>query len=426
MSRAPRIRRVLLGGLLATMVVGGAFGTPTAHAASPGQLDRTFSGDGRTIVEFGRLVAATDVAILPNGKVVTAGVSDGKFAVSRRTAKGKADRRFSKNGRVVTWVGGGAYSVRLHALKYGTLLVAGAVDDGGFAVVRYRRNGTLDPRFGTRGKVRTSLPSSTSSVEDLIVDDQGRIVVAGILNNDEFVLVRYTRSGALDTSFGDDGVLITRESLPEAASAGTVRVQSNGRLVVAGWLDLDLSLPVRQMFVARYDDDGKLDDSFGDGDGWTALGEPRDDTRATTAFVMKNGHILLAGAADGDGAALGRVTCDGEPVESFGDDGVAVHTFAGVPGRIDGLTRQPNGRILATGTVSGAFTLARYLPSGAVDSSFGDDGITESVFQPRRGGSSNGRAVATRGRHIVVVGGHYTGHNADYDGDFAIARYLKR
>ena len=367
MLRAPHVSRLLLGGLL-TALAAPVLTSPSTASAAPGQLDGSFSRDGRVIVEFGRLVAATDVAILPNRKVVTAGVSNGRFAVARRTKKGKPDGRFSNNGRLSTRVGGGAYSVRLHPVKWGKLLVAGAVSDGDFVVVRYLRNGSLDRTFGTRGKARASLPPSTSSLEDLVVDKRGRILVAGILNYDQFVRVRYTRSGRLDTSFGEGGVSITSEALPESAWASTVRLQPDGRLVVVGRLDRELPLPASQMFVARYDDDGTLDESFGGGDGWTALGRPSDDTRASTAYVMSSGRILLGGGADDDSSALGRVTCDGEPDESFGDEGVVTHAFRGdVPGMIDGLTLQRNGKILATGTSSGAFTLARYLATGAVD-----------------------------------------------------------
>ncbi|WP_372728100.1 hypothetical protein [Nocardioides sp.] len=429
--RAPHVRKILMGGLSVVLGAGALAGVGApSQAAPPGDLDRSFSHDGRAIIEFGRLVAATDVLVLRNHKVVTVGVSNGRFAIARRTRNGKPDRTFSKDGRTSTRVGGGAYVTRVIPLRGGRILVAGAVSGGDQVLVRYLRNGRIDRAFGRNGRVRTRLPAWESSVEDLVLDSRGRILTAGIVNYEQFVRVRYTRRGQLDRSFGDEGISLTTEPLPSLAYAATVRLQRDGLPVVAGWRDLDTPFPVRQMFVARYADDGTLDSSFGGGDGWTSLGEPSDDARASTLLVRPDGRLLLGGGAresDGDGrAALGRVQADGEPDPSFGDDGLVTHSFDGVPGAINGLSRQRNGMILATGTTSGAFTLARYRPNGSVDSRFASDGITETVFQPRNGGHSSGRAVANRGNRIVVVGGHYTGSDGDYDGDFAIARFRKR
>ncbi len=398
-----------------------------ALAGVPGDLDTSFSDDGRIVVELGRLVAATDVLIRANGSVVTVGVTNGRFAVARHTRDGAPDRSFSGNGRTATRLGTGAYVVRALPMKRGRLVVAGAVSGGKFALVRYLRNGRRDSSFGRRGKVRTQLPAWDSSLEDIVLDRRGRILVAGTLDSGRFVRVRYSRSGRRDRTFGKRGIDVTRESLPPSAEAATVRLQRNGRLVVAGWIDLVRPLPLRQVFVARYAPNGTLDPSFGGGDGWTSLGDGAADVRAATLLIQRNRKLLVGGNANGSTTSvLARFTRTGNPDASLGGDGIVTHSFAGVSAAIDGLTRQGNGDILATGTLAGAFTLARYHRDGSVDTGFGSDGITETFFEPERGGHSSGRAVATRGSHIVVVGGHYTGSEETYDGDFAIARYLKR
>ena len=67
---------------------------PTASAwpiASPGDLDASFSADGRQTTDFGGSDAAADVATQADGKLVAAGSSGGDFALARYLADGTPD-----------------------------------------------------------------------------------------------------------------------------------------------------------------------------------------------------------------------------------------------------------------------------------------------------------------------------------------------
>ena len=78
------------------------------------------------------------------------------------------------------------------------------------AVVRYNTNGTLDTTFGNDGIVLTPITtgSGAPSATDVAIDSQGRIVVVGG-DGSHFELIRYTASGQLDGTFGNGGFVST-------------------------------------------------------------------------------------------------------------------------------------------------------------------------------------------------------------------------
>ncbi len=121
--------------MLASVLIGLAFMTfdATSAAAAPGDLDLTFSGDGKLTDFLSRGDdSARGVAIQPDGKIVVAGTS---------------------------WTG--------------------QVRGSDFAVVRYNTDGSLDTTFGTGGKVTTDFNSSYDFANAVAIQQDGKIVVAG-------------------------------------------------------------------------------------------------------------------------------------------------------------------------------------------------------------------------------------------------------
>jgi uncharacterized delta-60 repeat protein len=76
--------------------------------AEPGDLDFSFSGDGKVTTNFTRRTDfATGMALQQDGKIVTAGVarvggSNPKFALARHNTDGTLDSTFSSDGKVIT------------------------------------------------------------------------------------------------------------------------------------------------------------------------------------------------------------------------------------------------------------------------------------------------------------------------------------
>ena len=77
-----------------------------------------------------------------------------------------------------------------------------------------------------------------------------------------------TAPGDLDPTFGNDGVVRT-ELTPAEDDGYTVTIQPDGKIVVAG--EMGTFGPNPRMAIVRYETDGSLDPSFGDGDGKVSI-----------------------------------------------------------------------------------------------------------------------------------------------------------
>ena len=114
-----------------------------------------------------------------------------------------------------------------------------------FVVTRYNTDGTLDTTFGSGGKVRTDFPGLAAVPSSVVIQPDGKIVVAGgafplftFLGN--FELVRYNPNGSLDRSFGNGGIVTT--TFPEGSYAFDVALQPDGKIIAAGTVFVDFIL----------------------------------------------------------------------------------------------------------------------------------------------------------------------------------------
>jgi uncharacterized delta-60 repeat protein len=177
--------------------------------------------------------------------------------------------------------------------------------------------------------------------------------------------------------------------------------------------------------VARYLNDGSLDPTFGDGDGFTTtdFGGTNTFDFARATIVTPDDGILLGGSAGAD-FAVARYLPGGRLDERFGTGGSVTTDIDGQMDAIRSLLfQQKSGqkRIVAFGysVVDGqaSFSLARYRLDGTLDTSFGVNGIQITDM----GGSDQGRGAAlTQGGKIVAVGYTKEGQGVQ---DFAIAQY---
>jgi len=217
-------------------------------SAAPGDLDTTFSGDGKVTTNFTpKAEWAIDLAIQADGKIVAAGVagfggSNAKFALARYNTNGSLDAKFSGDGKVTT-----DFTPKLDAANSvaiqpgGKIVAAGVAGFGGsnakFALARYNTNGSLDATFGGDGKVTTDLTPKRDSGRDLAIKADGKIVAAGAAgmdgSNPKFALARYNTNGSLDATFSGDGKVFTDFTNGDDESYG-VALQGVGKIVAAG------------------------------------------------------------------------------------------------------------------------------------------------------------------------------------------------
>jgi uncharacterized repeat protein (TIGR01451 family)/uncharacterized delta-60 repeat protein len=281
--------------------------------------------------------------------------------------------------------------------------------------------GDLDLTFNATGKVLTSFPPATAGAltDDVayrvVVDSRGRTVTVGYTKNpnafaSDFAVARYNADGTLDRTFGAGGTVVTNIDDTRAFEvANAVAIDAQERIVVAGltWVTLGQNGDIRKIAVARYNDDGSLDQAFGNG-GKLALGfgETLPDHMGVGIVIDRLGRIIVGSrsrSAAGDfDFTLTALTDTGSLDSTYGVGGRVVTDFANAwcntttcPRTNDelvALALDSTGRVVAAGTTAtGAsvnFGLARYRADGALDPTF------LSSFYPTRAGSFQPGLVA--------------------------------
>jgi uncharacterized delta-60 repeat protein len=341
-----------------------------ARYAADGHLDSAFDSDGKVVTAVGALPdVASSVALQSDGKILAAGYSHNgsntDFALVRYNTNGSLDTGFSGDGITTTGLGSSHDSGMCVAVQAdGKILVAGHTYTGSysdFGLVRFSSNGSLDSSFSGDGKVTTSFDMSNDFVGGLVVQTDGKIIVAGtasIGNVYDFALARYNSDGSLDTSFDGDGKVTTDFGFgSELGSA--IALQSDGKIVVAGWTGSG------DFAIARYSPDGSLDTTF-DGDG-KVTSDLGGSEVGTGIAIQSDGKVIVSGSSGGQ-FALARYNSNGSLDATFDGDGKVVTAFGGGDTEV---AVQPDGKIVVVGTVTGSdIALARYNADGSLDLSF--------------------------------------------------------
>jgi uncharacterized delta-60 repeat protein len=268
-------------------------------------------------------------------------------------AGGELDPSFSGDGWLRTlevrspstnYLPAGAEDVALQ--PDGKIVAVGEVQNGTshwyFGVFRYLPDGSLDPSFARRGWTALDL-GSFEFAHAVAVQRDGKIVVAGETDCPRaicFALVRFAPDGSVDRGFGANGVVRTMFEQCGCA-AYDVAVQPDGKLVAAGRRFRYGDAQDDQLFaVARYLPDGRLDRG----------GYAR-------AVVLAGGSIVAGGRAFEDD----RLDASDWVLVRYGPGGrTTVSDFGTGSDWIGSLAAQPDGRIVAAGSIYESQALTRY------------------------------------------------------------------
>ena len=405
---------------------------PLLASAQPGTLDPSFSGDGLFLSglftgnDFGRaVVVQPDGAVLLAGNAVVDGLS--RFGVLRTLINGELDTAFDDDG--YTTIAFNEHNDACFAMARqadGGILLAGYSNNGlqnDLALARLTADGALDPSFGGAGTVVVSYAPLSIELYAVALQPDGRIVVAGNafdgISGDLFV-ARFNADGTPDTAFNGTGHVTT--DVGDNAVGYGLAVLPDGRLLVAGYRETSAG---PDLLLARYASDGSLDASFGtDGVVTTDLGQFWERIRAIT--IDADGSIVFVGTVGTSFAMMdvlvGRYLANGDPDPSFDVDGVLSIDVAGGAEEGTDILLQPDGRILVCGSgeVSGQarVLLARLEQTGALDASFGADGL---VLTDVASGDDYAAALALAPDGKIVVGGTNSG---GLGSDALLARYF--
>jgi uncharacterized delta-60 repeat protein len=376
-----------------------------------GSPDTSFGDGGRVFLDLGGYDRGYALAVQRDGNLVVAGSTGpgvpNHIALVRCNADGTLDAGFGTGGLVESLVGNGsseAYGVLQQS--DGRLVVAGYASNGNhadFAILRYDADGTPDAGFGTDGIVMTSVSSSDDYAYAVVEQPDGRLVVTGQVSaavGRDFAIVRYNTDGSLDDQFANGGVAVTDVDGPQD-EANTVMRQEDGKLVVGGTAS-------GLMVLVRYENDGSLDDNFGAGGKVLTTASSSEDAIADVV-VQSDGKLVAAGATQADSYAdfaLVRYEPDGSLDRSFGDGGKVITPVGSGSAGAVGIVQQASGRLVAGGTASvGAtseFALVGYDPDGSLDATFGIGGTVLTPVGP--GNSYAGTLIQQRDGKLVLGG----------------------
>lgn len=410
---------------IAAVVAMLVFLIPSTALAAPGGLDPSFGSAGKVVTSFGGLAGgAAAVAVQPDGKIVVVGGTGNSdesqaFAIARYNSNGSLDATFSADGVQTTNVGGGFGANGVAIQPDGKIVVAGPAGVDG-KIARYTTAGELDTTFGTDGIATVSF-----RVLDVLVQPDGKIVAGGGTGdwpNGLFAIARLTSTGDLDPTFASDGIQTV--SFADTWNwAGTLALTSDGKIVAGGGAGVGDSA----WALVRLNTNGSLDTTFsGDGKASTDFGGTFDSV--SEIVIQPGGKIVAAGSGMSFPMAslIVRYNQDGSLDQSFGQGGVRAITGDRSPS--DAIALQADGKIVTAGAsynqtafpLSG-FAIARHNPNGTPDNGFLGSGLGTIPFVGYR---ANDIAIQDDGR-IVVVGGEkspFPGEGSDTE--FGLVRLL--
>jgi uncharacterized delta-60 repeat protein len=344
---------------------------------SDGRIDATYDGDGRSLNCYQYdTVQQVSVATQPDLKIVTTiffsyNQPYRDFAVERHNNDGSYDTEFGSNGQVRTGdFTGNAYMTSMAMQPDGKIIATGFSNVGQdgitpFLVARYNTNGTLDNSFGIGGKVRTAIgtPFSYARAKSVAVQTDGKIVVAGEATeagcSNCFAVIRYNQNGSLDTSFDNDGIVLTQ--IIPGLFVNSVFIQPDGKIIVNGYQS-----------TIRYNADGSLDASFGN----NGILTYQNNMFARASSLQNDGKIVVGGNVFLNSTTyfgVSRYNSDGSIDASFGENGqvlVRVEDYS----ELSTLKIQPDGKIVALGRLSNKYTIIRYNSDGSLDNTFAVNG----------------------------------------------------
>jgi uncharacterized delta-60 repeat protein len=359
----------------------------------------------------------------PDGKLVAVGSAGSpqpgnwslpQLAIARYTVDGVLDTTFNKTGKVTAIIGrGGGRALGVHLLDGGKLLVTGYVLNNSvqdLVLMRLDTRGLRDLTFGVNGVATFGSESEDEAGLAIAVLPDGKVLVAGRAGREALAkgcVVRFTADGKVDTTFGLGGRVLVDEQYEARALA----VEPDGAFVVAGD-----TLSKGGSYLVRFLANGTRDVNF-------PRSRPSGISLVRAMVRQPDGRLVIGGASVQEnraGFGLMRFLPDGTVDTSFGQNGLVMTAVRG-DDRVRGLVLQQDGRLLAAGDVGGFFSqvgLARYLPDGSLDPSFGSGGVIAGSLGYV---GQDAAAVTLHQQGVVIAGRRTLGDTPSWD--FLLARF---
>jgi uncharacterized delta-60 repeat protein len=425
-----------------------------ARYNTDGSLDSTFGYDGKVMTDMytfytnntnsGYIYA---LKLQADGKIIAYGVVGSQNVLMRYNNDGSIDTGFGLNGLVRSDSGPTLSGLgnTLEIQPDGKIVVLGLqwsqpaanTYTTQFVVERYNADGSDDITFATDGRVVTAFGSGYDMPQAMTLQPDGKILVAGTSTsfNTQFVVVRYTSNGVLDTTFDGDGKVSTSFGTGTYSSPNFITAHADGKILVAGTTGSATGIAVNFM-VVKYNTNGSLDTTF-DGDGKAV--NPFEATDASynimSALEQPDGKFLITTSADLYGGnnlpndfVARKYNANATTDVSFGVNGKVTTTFLEGFNQPRNSALQPDGKILIVGYshdlsyLQNDSNMVRYQSNGTLDTTFGTGGKVTMGFDSTND-ESNILLIQPDGKLLAIGTKRNHTDNGYLFQDIALSRY---
>lgn len=416
------MKKLILSGVFILMV--------QALSAQFGVLDNTFGTGGivKTDIDNLSVDVAQSLAVQADGKLIVGGwytkTNVDSFCLVRYNVDGTVDASFGNNGIVITPFNNG----RAVAIQSdGKILLTGNAPLG-FGLARYNTNGTLDHTFGNMGLASNSFAFSGASCfpSAITLLNGNRILLGGEafdlsqFDASAFAVACYKLDGTLDSTFGSNGTVIT-DIVPGSGLAALDGIASikvaSGKIIAGGRTG-------NRVALARYETNGLLDNTFGNGG--IVITQIKDGANLSELAIQNDNKIVVAGFCTDTSSnfMLARYKTNGALDSTFGTNGIVINRFSEFQDGANALAIQPDGHIVAAGSILNNigvvhFALARYNSFGSLDNTFGTNGLVRTHIPTIVNAQITSMALQADGKIVVCGNSHYQPGSSD----FILARY---
>jgi uncharacterized delta-60 repeat protein len=413
------------------------FITMSLCATQDGALDPTFGNNGQLITFFpanGTAQIPRNIRIQSDGKIIVSGRNNqpgGPCAfLNRYNIDGTLDTTFGIGGQSIVCFALATFYTADIVLQPNDQIIGGIVTpmagNDTLVLTRLLANGSVDTSFGTNGFAELTIAPGGAAREliALALQTDGKPVAVSTTSSgtQKGVVARFLSNGAVDTSFGNDGVVLidpTNYGGVALAFFG-VQIQHDGKIVAFGdmvalvgappFTDNDMltvfATPTDVFFVARFLPDGTLDPHFGaNGVAITYAG-----TGGAAGVIQSDGKIVVTGSNATPPLYVVRYTADGVLDTSFANQGVGTYSMSGNIPNTNCINLQSDGKIVVSNSFSAdntanglTFTAVRINTDGSLDTTFGNGGYVNTFVLGQPNCQTFASGIDTNGK-IYVTG----------------------
>jgi len=278
-----------------------------------GNTDSTFGTNGTVSYTFDQRNTANDFLMQANGKIVMLGTqapsnwgSQQKPYIARFLNNGQPDTTFGTMG-----------TTPLPSASFGEFTFVTEVANGkllaqyGNWIMRFDSTGAVDLSFGTNGVINHAIPpgiAGQSTWRSIQRSDKKIISVCSAwftFNNGQPLFMCTDTLGQLDSTFGTNGFYADLNLNSGSYSPFNVVLQSDDKIIAAHQNDIETEIN-----VARYNTNGSVDTAYGT-NGYVTYTSPSAPFRARDINVLSNNTLMVMSDASGIGHQINTIDTNG-------------------------------------------------------------------------------------------------------------------